>query len=175
MVLVLLAPMFTQTMQNAAGPGAGQRPALNQPVAAQPAPAPRPQVTQAAATDGFREKTIPADRGGQYSVDALIDGVNVHMLVDTGATMVTISASLADRIGLTPTPGAPKWTMRTANGESTATPVKLKNVSLGSIFMNDVDALIVDRSAGDVNLLGASFLKRLASVEQRNGSLILRQ
>ncbi len=31
------------------------------------------------------------------------------------------------------------------------------------------------RSAGDVNQLGASFLKRLASVESRNGELILRR
>jgi predicted aspartyl protease len=35
--------------------------------------------------------------------------------------------------------------------------------------------LIADRSAGPVSLLGASFLKRLASVEQRDGMLILRQ
>jgi predicted aspartyl protease len=41
--------------------------------------------------------------------------------------------------------------------------------------MTNVPALIAGRNAGDVNLLGASFLKRLASVEQRNGELILRQ
>ena len=41
--------------------------------------------------------------------------------------------------------------------------------------MSDVEAFVLDASAGEVNLLGASFLKRLASVEQRNGVLILRQ
>jgi predicted aspartyl protease len=41
--------------------------------------------------------------------------------------------------------------------------------------MRDVPALIADRRAGPVNLLGASFLKRLSSVEQRNGVLVLRQ
>ena len=41
--------------------------------------------------------------------------------------------------------------------------------------MNDVEALILSPESGQVNLLGESFLKRLASVEQRNGTLVLRQ
>ena len=41
--------------------------------------------------------------------------------------------------------------------------------------MNDVEALILSPEAGEINLLGESFLKRLVSVEQRNGTLILRQ
>ncbi len=139
------------------------------------APSPEATIEAATASDGFREKTIPADRVGQYSVDALIDGESVHMLVDTGATMVSISANLASRLGVYPDSHRPKWIMHTANGDSTASPVTLKNISLGSIYMNDVEALIVDASAGEVNLLGESFLKRLTSVEQRNGMLVLRQ
>jgi predicted aspartyl protease len=41
--------------------------------------------------------------------------------------------------------------------------------------MNDVEALILTPEAGEANLIGESFLKRLVSVEQRNGMLILRQ
>jgi predicted aspartyl protease len=41
--------------------------------------------------------------------------------------------------------------------------------------MNDVEALILAPEAGEINLLGESFLKRLVSVEQRQGMLILRQ
>jgi predicted aspartyl protease len=41
--------------------------------------------------------------------------------------------------------------------------------------MNDVEALILAPEAGEVNLLGESFLKRLVSVEQHNGALVLRQ
>ncbi len=41
--------------------------------------------------------------------------------------------------------------------------------------MNRIEALILAPEAGDVNLIGASFLKRLVSVEQRDGVLILRQ
>ncbi len=41
--------------------------------------------------------------------------------------------------------------------------------------MNDVEALVLAPEAGEVNLLGESFLKRLLSVEQRDGMLILKQ
>jgi aspartyl protease family protein len=128
----------------------------------------------APARQGPHEQTIAADAGGQYSLDVLVAGQSAHMLVDTGATMVVISAQLADRIGLSVESGK-KWRMHTANGDTLATETTLASLDLGSIYMTDVPALIADRSAGDLNLLGASFLRRLASVEQRNGTLFLRQ
>jgi aspartyl protease family protein len=96
------------------------------------------------------------------------------MLIDTGASHVCISASTARRLGLSPS-GGPKRVMQTANGQSTALPTVLRSVSLGGLYVNDVEALILTPGAGEVNLLGESFLKRLASVEQRNGTLVLRQ
>ena len=65
--------------------------------------------------------------------------------------------------------------IKTANGELLASPVALASVSFGGLYLRDVQALILAPEAGDVNLLGANFLKRLVSVEQRDGVLILRQ
>ncbi len=96
------------------------------------------------------------------------------MMVDSGASTVVISASTGARIGVVPGPG-PKWRVKTANGETTASPAVLNHVSLGGLYLNDVQGLILAPEAGEVNLLGASFLKRLVSVEQRDGILILRQ
>ena len=96
------------------------------------------------------------------------------MLIDTGATEVCVSASTARRLGLSPS-GGRKRVMQTANGQSTASPTVLRSVSLGGLYLNDVEALILAPEAGEVNLLGESFLKRLVSVEQRNGTLVLRQ
>jgi aspartyl protease family protein len=124
---------------------------------------------------GARSRAFAADGGGQYSTDVLIDGGRVHMLVDTGATMVSISADVAARLGVRPDPAKPKWRIHTANGDSIASPAIFRNISFGALFMKDVEALVLDASAGEVNLLGASFLKRLASVEQCNGVLMLRQ
>ena len=144
------------------------------PVAA-PAPAEEADAKPAVRpTSGYRETAIEADAGGQYTTEALINGMPVRMMVDTGATFVAISASTASRLGLTPGPGR-KWRIKTANGESVASPVVLDTVSFGGLYMKDVQALILAPEAGEANLLGASFLKRLVSVEQRDGMLILRQ
>jgi aspartyl protease family protein len=122
----------------------------------------------------YRETALPADRQGQYVADALVNGAPVRMLVDTGATDVVVSASTAARLGLVPS-GGRKRAIQTANGRSTASPVLLSHVSFGGLYVNDVEALILAPEAGEVNLLGESFLKRLISVEQRDGMLILKQ
>jgi aspartyl protease family protein len=150
------------------------------------APAPAPQASAGLAAEGgpsgppqressgYREALLEADQRGQYAGEALINGMPVHMLVDTGASDVFVSASTAHRLGLTPS-GGRKRAIQTANGQSTATPAVLRRVSLGGLYMNDVEALVLAPEAGEINLLGESFLKRLVSVEQRSGTLILRQ
>ncbi len=153
-------------------------------VAAAPAPAaqaPADLATERAPSEppkressGYREALLEADQRGQYAGEALINGLPVHMLVDTGASDVFVSASTAHRLGIAPS-GGRKRTIQTANGQSTATPAVLTRVSLGGLYMNDVEALVLAPEAGEINLLGESFLKRLVSVEQRNGTLILRQ
>jgi aspartyl protease family protein len=157
--LAFFAPQLLLGLQPAAAPAASK------PNGASEAVSPNP---------GSREQTIAADAGGQYSLDVLVGGQSVHMLVDTGATMVVISADVAYRLGLSAESGK-KWLMHTANGDTFVTETVLPSLDLGAIYMTNVPALIAGRNAGDVNLLGASFLKRLASVEQRNGELILRQ
>lgn len=176
-VLALAAPTFVPYLSKViAGPPPRLAPAKPEvqlpPVSTRQAATAAPQRT---VSEGFREVSIPADPGGQYSADVLIEGQRVHMLVDTGATMVSISASLASRLGVVAESGKPKWRVHTANGDAVATPAMLRNVSLGGIFMNDVEALVMEPSVGEVNLLGASFLRRLESVEQHDGLLTLRQ
>ena len=166
--LALVAPRFFLNLQLTVATSPPEREA---PVSTPPPPQPS---LAAAPADLHGEKSIAADAGGQFSTEALIGGQSVRMLVDTGATMVVISASLADRLGLSPEAGR-KWQVHTANGDAFATETLLPSVDLGTVYMSNVPALIADRSAGEVNLLGASFLKRLASVEQRNGVLVLRQ
>jgi aspartyl protease family protein len=136
--------------------------------AAAEAPAPQRQ------SSGYREALLEADQHGQYAASVLIDGVPVRMLVDTGATDVAVSASTAARLGVMPS-GERRYTIKTANGLSTASPTILRSVSLDGLYMNDVEAVILAPEAGEVNLLGESFLKRLMSVEQRDNLLILRQ
>lgn len=139
--------------------------------AAQDIPSPQPEKRQ---TSGYREALLEADGRGQYATDALVNGTSVRMLVDTGASDVVVSAATAARLGLQIAKG-PARAVQTANGRSRAWPTLLTHVSFGGLYLSDVEALVLAPEAGEVNLLGESFLRRLLSVEQRDGMLILRQ
>jgi aspartyl protease family protein len=146
-------------------------------VAVAPAPAALATVAVAAADPGpgYRAASIAADAGGQYRARALIEGQDVDVMIDTGATVVALTSETAARLGVALDPSRPRWKMNTANGVALASPVTLRSVSLGAIYMDDVQAVVMPPGAATINLLGASFLKRLVSVEQRGGMLVLRQ
>ncbi len=138
--------------------------------------APEPSATptpQQVSSD--REISLRADARGQYFADTLLNGQQVRMLVDTGASYVTLSAGVADRLGLHPLLGAPHGRVQTANGIVEVTPVELSTIAIGPIFMTRVRGYVLPSEAGNVNLIGANFLKQLVGVEQRGGLLYLRQ
>jgi aspartyl protease family protein len=89
--------------------------------------------------------------------------------------MVVISYETAARLGMAPAASDYTARVRTANGVAAVAPVTLREVTVGPVYVGEVQALVADRSAGAINLLGMSFLKRLASVEQRDGKLVLHQ
>jgi aspartyl protease family protein len=138
-------------------------------------PPPGAAVATAAAAAGEREATIAADRFGQFRAEATVEGEPVEMLVDTGATTVALAAETAARIGVAVDPDAPRKLVQTASGAAMVAPVTLRQVSVGDVSVDDVDAVVLPPGVGGVDLLGASFLRRLASVEQRDGALVLRQ
>ena len=168
--IVFLAPELAATLKPADAPPA--RPA---PVVGEAEPQPTAAVAAPSPAAGDEEFAIPADPHGQFVADVLLNGQSVRMLIDTGAYSVAVSQDVAERIGLHPALGAPQVSTQTANGVAVMTQGTLSTVAIGPIFMTDVPALIVDRSAGAVNVIGTNFLKRLAGVEQRDGWLYLRQ
>lgn len=135
----------------------------------------RPLAQNAGQSDvGYREARIAADGGGQYSAIFLVNGVDVHGLVDTGASFLSLTPSTARRLGVFPNRSGPHYQMRTANGFAIAWPVKIASVSFQGLFVTDVDAIVGEDEVGG-DLIGESFLKRLQSVRQENGTLVLQQ
>ena len=114
------------------------------------APSPVPPQRE---SSGYREALLEADQRGQYAAEALVNGVPVRMLIDTGATEVCVSASTARRLGLGPS-GGRKRVMQTANGQSTASPTVLRSVSLDGLYLNDVEALILGKRSSGRTALG---------------------
>ncbi len=146
-------------------------------VAPAPAPAlPDPTPTASAQeTSGFREAVLRSNSRGQYLADVMIRGQSVPMLVDTGASFVSLSYQTAMRLGVSPDPSGRRYRMSTANGDVIASAATVSDISFQGIYMNDVEAIISPPDVQTPDLLGTSFIKRLMSVEQRDGLLILHQ
>jgi aspartyl protease family protein len=104
--------------------------------------------------------SLTADATGHYMTAGSIDGAPVRFLVDTGATLVSIGASDARRLGLRYLTGE-KGYSHTANGVTTVYRIKLDSVKVGNIAMTNVDAVVHPDNDMPFVLLGMSFLGRL--------------
>jgi len=89
-----------------------------------------------------------------------INGTNVGtFLVDTGATEVVLSRSMAAKLQLN-LAGAPVFLAETANGVSTCIGVVLDQVSVQGLRANHVRAAVAENLGSVDGLLGMSFLTR---------------
>jgi aspartyl protease family protein len=116
---------------------------------------------------------LSADRNGHYFTEAEINNRRLGVLVDTGATFVALRYEDARSLGLVFPGDAFDVGIRTANGNGRARRVQIRSVSIGPITVRDVDALVLEQGALGTNLLGMSFLKRLARFEVQRGKLEL--
>lgn len=115
------------------------------------------------------EVTLKRDLAGHYRAEAFINGIKTAVMVDTGATDVAISQSLADKLGLHSITAV---RTETANGETVSYMTRLATVQLGGIVAHDVSASITPR-LGDEMLLGMSFLNRM-DVRLYQGNMTIR-
>ena len=112
---------------------------------------------------------LQRDLSGHYRAEAFINGIKIPVMVDTGATDVAISQSLADKLGLQSINAV---RTQTANGDTVAYVTRLQSVKLGGIVAHNVSASIVP-SLGDEMLLGMSFLGRM-DVRLYKGTMTIR-
>ncbi len=104
---------------------------------------------------------------GFFYANGSINGYPVRFLVDTGATIIAIDGKLARRIGLD-FANAKHDIAQTAGGTTPMVAAKLKEVTVGNITLNDIDAGIMVQSDLDTPLLGMSFLGQLDMVRTSN-------
>lgn len=107
---------------------------------------------------------------GHYRSEALINGKKVNVLVDTGATGIAISQSVANKLDLKSITAV---RTNTANGDAVGYMVRLQSVKLGGVEANNVSAMIAPGLDGDV-LLGMSFLGRM-DVRLFKGEMTIKQ
>ena len=111
-----------------------------------------PQVAQP------RQIALAMGPGGHYTTLGMINGHVTSLLVDTGATSISISQVEADKLGLRYQYGKRIFT-QTANGIVPAYQIQLGSVRIGPVEVRDVEAIVIPGLMSHV-LLGNSFLNR---------------
>ena len=122
-------------------------------------------VASQASTGGPQSAVLTADGRGHFLTTGVVNGASIRFLVDTGASMISLGAGDARRIGIDPGKGEP-GIVNTANGQARVSRVKLDSVRVGDIVLNNVDATVHQHDL-PFALLGMSFLNRMEM--QRDG------
>ncbi len=148
-----------------------------QEAAVAPVPAPLPPATvQTNSSDSSLDTIeIAPDRMGNYETDIEIYGRTIHVMIDTGATYLALSAQDADAIGLHPTPDDFHYRTSTANGTGIAAKVHINALYIGDFSVYDVDAFVLQPGALQHSLLGMNVLSRLGGVHISDGRLVLQR
>lgn len=113
---------------------------------------------------------LQRDPSGHYRAEAYINGVKANVLVDTGATGVALSQTLADKLGIRSNAAI---RTSTANGDTVSYMTRLQSIRLGGIEAHDVAATITPGLQGEA-LLGMSFLSRM-DIRLYKGTMTIKQ
>jgi aspartyl protease family protein len=122
----------------------------------------------------MRSVQVGRGQGGEFALQARINGVNAPMVIDTGATSVVLTYETAKAIGLPLELLEYDVDLETAGGHTKAARLTLDRLAIGKLVERSVPALVVPHGQMKTNLLGMSFLDRLESWEVRADSLMLR-
>ena len=129
-------------------------------------------VSVGQSTPNGRKVVLRADGRGHFRDGGFINNKPIQYMVDTGATVIGIGLSDAQRIGLNHLEGTPV-TLRTANGNAQGWRIRLDTVRVGGITIYGVDAVVSPLPMPYV-LLGNSFLSQVRMSRQGN-EMVLEQ
>lgn len=138
-------------------------------------PADAVQYDQAAVSNPFGDVTLRATGNGHFEATAEINGRDVDVMVDTGATLVALTYEDAERAGIYLQQSDFTHSVSTANGVAKVAPVDIGAISIGSITVRNVRGAVTERGKLHKTLLGMTFLGRLSRVEMRRNDLVLHE
>lgn len=116
------------------------------------------------------ELRIPMSNDGHFWVEAQVDGHRTRFLVDSGASITTISRDSAQKAGIDGT--GMTDTVSTANGVTQVQRAYADRLRLGPIERRNVRIHIND--SDDTNVLGMNFLSSLQGWRVEGNYLVLR-
>ncbi len=118
------------------------------------------------------ETRVPMARDGHFWVQARANGTVRRLLVDTGATLTTLSADAANDLGAVPDPAGGRIMLTTANGTTQAELGRIPSLRVGNVVVHHLPVAVAPGIA-DTNVLGMNFLSQLAGWRVEGRVLIL--
>lgn len=118
--------------------------------------------------------TLEALDNGHFETTAEINGRDVSVMLDTGASMVALTYEDARRAGLRVTDADFTHKSSTANGIARVAPVTISKITVGDITVRNVRGAVLEKGKMQQTLLGMSFLSKL-KVEMSDGAMVLRE
>jgi aspartyl protease family protein len=115
---------------------------------------------------------LPRQADGHFYASADVNGTAVDFVIDTGATVVSLTRADAERAGINVDPDRFQVVAQGASGPVMGLPVTLPSLELGGHRLTDVQALVL--ADGEQSLLGQNVLSRFQSVSIENDEMLLR-
>lgn len=117
--------------------------------------------------------TVDRNSADQYILPGTINGEEVLLLIDTGATDIAIPMKMAQRLR---SPNLGQVELMTAAGATTGYKTKISELRVGNFLFKDISAVAIPKlseTGENFVLLGMNALRRLEII-QRDGQLVLR-
>ena len=116
--------------------------------------------------------TLERQGDGHFYANPVVNSHELHVLVDTGASVVALTGDDARAIGLDWDESDVRPVARGASGDVYGVPVTIERMQLGGLEAQDVPAMIVPEGL-DITLLGQSFLGKVGRVEISGDTMTL--
>lgn len=115
------------------------------------------------------ELRVPVQSDGHFWIDAEINGTPVRFLVDSGASVTTVSRQVADAARIET--GMRVEIVETANGTIQMPKARAEELKVGPIRLRDFPVLVAQQNG--LNVLGMNFLSSLDSWGVEGRTLVL--
>ena len=130
--------------------------------------------TEIAAVADVQSSDVMRAYDGHFRATADVNGGDIEMLVDTGASIVLLTHKDAVKIGVDMDALTFNVPVLTANGKSHVAAVTLDVVSIGDVAVENVRAAVAEPGMLHASLLGMSFIGEIEEAVIRKDRLILR-
>ncbi len=117
--------------------------------------------------------TLRRDGSGHFGARGSVNGASATFMVDTGASVVTLTPATATAAGIDASALTYSVPVSTANGTTFMAPARVNRLEIGPLAFDDVRAYVAPPGALSDNLLGVNLLNRLQSYTVSGDEMVL--